>query len=77
MSRSSPSAASARFYAQLVTVRAVGFTDVLADEPRSRAAAAEAYRLDAAPEGDAWHELAEPWRPWRTWAVVLLRVAAG
>lgn len=65
------------FYSQLVTVRAVGFTDVLADEPRPRAAAAEAYGLPEPPEGDAWRELAERWRPWRTWAVVLLRVASG
>ncbi len=65
------------FYAQLVTVRAVGFTDVLPEEPRARAAAAQAYGLPETPEGDAWRELAERWRPWRTWAVVLLRVGAG
>lgn len=65
------------FSAQLVTVRAVGFTDVLPEEPRSQAAAARAYGLGAPPEGDAWRELAERWRPWRTWATVLLRVAGG
>lgn len=66
------------FYSQLVTVRSVGFTDALpSNEKRSMAAAAEAYGLDAPPEGEDWVAFAERWRPFRTWAVVLLRVAAG
>lgn len=64
------------FYAELVVVRAVGFTDALPlAEPRSLACAAHFYGLERTPDPAAFVALAEAWRPFRTWAVVLLRVA--
>lgn len=39
--------------------------------------AVRAYGLEEQIEGDAFLQLAERWRPFRTWAMVLLRVAAG
>jgi len=64
------------FYAELVTVRALGHTDVLpATEPRVMAAtAARLGREPLSPTDFA--EVAEAWRPWRTWACVALRAAA-
>jgi len=62
------------FYAELVTVRALGHTDVL---PTAEVGAAEiagallGRRLDA----DGLAELARAWSPWRTWACVALRAA--
>jgi DNA-3-methyladenine glycosylase II len=63
------------FYAELVTVRALGHTDVLPTvEPRVVAAAgARLGRADFALADLA--EVAESWRPWRTWACVALRAA--
>ena len=57
------------FYAELVTVRALGHTDVLpTTEPR--VIAATAARLDRESLSPAdFAEVAEAWRPWRTWAV--------
>ena len=67
------------FYASLIAIRSVGFTDVLAtEEPRVRSAAARLYRLpgeQCSPEQFA--EIAEAWRPFRTWCSVLLRAASG
>jgi DNA-3-methyladenine glycosylase II len=64
------------FYAELVTLRALGHTDALpTTEPRVLAATAARLGRDAlTPAGLA--ELAEAWRPWRTWACVALRAAA-
>ncbi len=64
------------FYAELVTIRALGHTDVLpTTEPRVVAAtAARLGRESLAPADFA--EVAEAWRPWRTWACVALRAAA-
>ena len=63
------------FYAQLVTVRALGHTDVLpGNEPRVVRATGDLLgrgRLDQ--EGFA--AVAEAWRPWRTWACVAVRAA--
>jgi DNA-3-methyladenine glycosylase II len=62
------------FYAELVTVRALGHTDVL---PTAEVGAAEiagallGRRLDAA----GLAALAARWSPWRTWACVALRAA--
>jgi DNA-3-methyladenine glycosylase II len=62
------------FYAELVTVRALGHTDVL---PSAGVGAAEiagallGRRLDAA----GLAALAAAWSPWRTWACVALRAA--
>ena len=64
------------FYAELVTARALGHTDVLpVTEPRVLAATAARLGLPSlAPEDFA--SVAEAWRPWRTWACVALRAAA-
>jgi DNA-3-methyladenine glycosylase II len=64
------------FYAELVTVRALGHTDVLPTaEPRVRAAAATRLGRASLDPADL-AEVAEAWRPWRTWACVALRAAA-
>ena len=66
------------FYASLVTIRAVGFTDVLpTQEPQLRSLVAQLYGWDS-PRTDADFEaLAESWRPWRTWVSVLIRAAGS
>jgi DNA-3-methyladenine glycosylase II len=65
------------FYASLVLIRAVGTTDVLAEnEPRVRAAAARAYGDPALEDPARFAELAEGWRPWRSWAAFALRAGA-
>ena len=66
------------FYASLITIRAVGFTDVLpTQEPQLRSLVAQLYGWDS-PRTDADFEaLAETWRPWRTWASVLIRAAGS
>jgi len=64
------------FYAELVTVRALGHTDVLpTTEPRVVAATAARLGLESLSSAD-FAEAAEAWRPWRTWACVALRAAA-
>jgi DNA-3-methyladenine glycosylase II len=64
------------FYAELVTVRALGHTDVLpATEPRVMAATAARLGRESLGPAD-FAEVAEAWRPWRTWACVALRAAA-
>jgi DNA-3-methyladenine glycosylase II len=64
------------FYAELVTVRALGHTDVLpTHEPRVVAATARRLGLEQLGPAD-FAEVAEAWRPWRTWACVALRAAA-
>ncbi len=64
------------FYAELVTVRALGHTDVLpTTEPRVMAATAARLGRDALGPLD-FAAVAEAWRPWRTWASVALRAAA-
>ncbi len=65
------------FYATLIHIRASGVADVPTAEPRVLESAARAYGLDGPPDGDAFLALSERWRPFRTWAMVLLRVAAG
>ena len=39
--------------------------------------AARAYGFEVTPDAQEFLALSERWRPFRTWAVVLLRVAAG
>jgi DNA-3-methyladenine glycosylase II len=64
------------FYAELIAIRAVGFTDVLPrSEPKVLATVRELYNLSAEPNQQQFDEIAETWRPWRTWATVLLRAA--
>ncbi len=66
------------FYASLITIRAVGFTDVLPrDEPIIRELVTRLYRLPSLCSPERFEEIAEPWRPYRTWASVLIRAAAG
>ena len=61
------------FYAALVLLRATGAPDAFVPIERLRRAAARAYDLPAAPNEEAFTELAERWRPFRSWACVLLR----
>jgi DNA-3-methyladenine glycosylase II len=64
------------FYAELVTVRALGHTDVLpTTEPQVIAATAARLGRESLGPTD-FREIAEAWRPWRTWACVALRAAA-
>ncbi len=66
------------FTAALVTVRALGHTDVLPpDEPTGRARVGELYRLGGTATPAQLLTLAEAWRPYRTWALVLVRAAAS
>ena len=66
------------FYSALVVIRGTGFTDVLpVQEPKALALTAQLYQLDAPPGPEEFARIAEPWRPFRTWAVVLIRAAAG
>ena len=66
------------FYASLITIRAVGFTDVPpADEPMLRELVTQLYRLPEPCSRETFLELAEAWRPYRTWAAVLIRAASG
>ncbi len=64
------------FYAELVTARALGHTDVLPlSEPRVLAATAARLGRPSLTPAD-FASVAEAWRPWRTWACVALRAAA-
>ena len=66
------------FYASLVVIRAMGFTDVLpGEEPKLRELVGRLYGLDAAASSQQLAEIAEPWRPFRTWASVMIRAAAS
>ncbi len=66
------------FYASLITIRAVGFTDVLpADEPMLLELVGLHYRVDGPVTRAQFEEIAEPWRPYRTWASVLVRAASS
>ena len=64
------------FYSSLIVIRATGFADVLpVAEPRALELTAVLYGLPEPPDAAQFAELAEPWRPLRTWAVVLIRAA--
>ena len=66
------------FYASLITIRSVGFTDVLpADEPMLLELVGRHYRIDGPVSRAQFTEIAEPWRPYRTWASVLIRAASS
>jgi DNA-3-methyladenine glycosylase II len=59
-------------------IRGTGFADVLpVSEPKALALTARLYHLDADPDPARFRELAQPWRPFRTWAVVLIRAVSG
>jgi DNA-3-methyladenine glycosylase II len=66
------------FYASLVVIRAVGFTDVLPrEEPKLRELVGQLYGLTGPASPAELERLAEPWRPFRTWAAVMIRAAGG
>jgi DNA-3-methyladenine glycosylase II len=66
------------FYASLVVIRAIGFTDVLpVDEPMLRGLVTTLYQLDSPCTPERLLAIAEAWRPFRTWASVLIRAAAS
>lgn len=65
------------FYAGLVVLRASGFADAMLEmpEPGLLAHVARLYDLTAPPSLERLAEIAEPWRPFRTWALVLIGLA--
>jgi DNA-3-methyladenine glycosylase II len=64
------------FYSSLIVIRGTGFADVLpVAEPKALALAASLYGLDEPVSAVKFAEIAEPWKPLRTWAVVLIRAA--
>ena len=66
------------FYAGLIVIRAVGFTDVLPrEEPKLRELVGPLYGLAGPASVAELERIAEPWRPFRTWAAVLVRAAGG
>lgn len=66
------------FYSELVTVRALGHTDLLpVNEPMVRSVVARALGEDEPLEPDRLAEVAEAWRPWRTWVAVAMRAGAA
>lgn len=64
------------FYASLIVIRALGFTDVpVVDEPKAMALMGELYGLPGPATATQASELSEVWRPYRAWATVLIRAA--
>ncbi len=64
------------FYSSLIVIRGTGFADVLpVGEPKALELAARLYQRDTPLAESDLRELAEPWKPLRTWAVVLIRAA--
>jgi DNA-3-methyladenine glycosylase II len=66
------------FWADLISVRAVGPVDAVAlGEPRLRRTVAARYGRPEAVEDDAaFAAIAEGWRPFRTWTSVLMRATS-
>lgn len=65
------------FYAQLVTVRALGHTDeVPTNEPKVIAETAHLLGRESLTPTE-FVDVAQRWKPWRTWASVAIRAAAG
>jgi DNA-3-methyladenine glycosylase II len=64
------------FYSSLIVIRGTGFADVLpVAEPKALALTAQLYDVEEPLTEERFREIAEPWRPLRTWAVVLIRAA--
>jgi DNA-3-methyladenine glycosylase II len=62
------------FFAALIAIRSVGFTDVApVDEPTAQRVVGELYHLGHPASPAEFAQLAESWRPWRTWASVYVR----
>jgi DNA-3-methyladenine glycosylase II len=65
------------FYSSLIVIRGTGFADVLpVTEPKALALTARLYGIKEPLTEEKLSEIAEPWRPLRTWAIVLIRAAA-
>lgn len=66
------------FYASLIVIRAVGFTDVLPlGEPMLLGLVGRLYGLDGPASPEQLGQIADAWKPFRTWASVLVRAAGG
>jgi DNA-3-methyladenine glycosylase II len=64
------------FYASLIVLRAVGFTDVpVTEEPMALELMGQLYGLGRPATPADVAQVSRPWRPWRTWTTVLLRAA--
>jgi DNA-3-methyladenine glycosylase II len=64
------------FYASLIVLRAVGFTDVpVTDEPLALELMGRLYGLGRPATPADVERVSAPWRTWRTWTTVLLRAA--
>ena len=64
------------FSAELIVVRALGHTDVLAtNEPRLLALVGELYGLGCPATAGQLTMIGAHWAPWRTWVSVLVRAA--
>jgi DNA-3-methyladenine glycosylase II len=64
------------FYSSLIVIRGTGFADVLpVAEPQALALTSQLYDIGEPLTEERFREVAEPWRPLRTWAVVLIRAA--
>lgn len=64
------------FYSSLIVIRGTGFADVLpVAEPQALALTARLYERDEPLAQAQFQEIAEPWKPLRTWAIVLIRAA--
>ena len=64
------------FYASLIVLRAVGFTDVpVTDEPLALELIGTLYSLGRSATPADVEQVSASWRPWRTWTTVLLRAA--
>jgi DNA-3-methyladenine glycosylase II len=64
------------FYASLIVLRAVGFTDVpVTDEPMALELMGRLYGLGRPATPADVERVGRRWRPWRTWTTVLLRAA--
>lgn len=62
----------------LIVVRALGHPDVLPEEePRAMALLGELYGLGGPATAAQLREIGASWSPYRTWALVLVRAAAG
>jgi DNA-3-methyladenine glycosylase II len=64
------------FYAQLVTIRALGHTDAVPlTEPRVLAEAGRLMGQDGPLTAEEYAAAVQQWSPWRTWASVAIRAA--
>jgi DNA-3-methyladenine glycosylase II len=62
------------FFSQGILHRGAGLVNELTDDLMTKRAVQAAYQLPDMPDQHTVLEVAEPWRPYRTWAMVLLHV---